>query len=255
MSILKNITLVWIFLIGLSAAVSAQTQVDTTAVERAVKKGLDAKYAEEMLLEKEIWAAWKTFCKQADALTYNNYADMFHSMDGLRRAYMTLRNISPEAAVACAPRINELVYVDGHKRGIRLASYINMEAGNLPESERNTFDDFGRALAGDVYKAILLPGDFLAALASFREYVEKSRELKVPWMFQSLMPLMDAFTKGLREHPGLGPAMAKEIQRPIQAGWGGWVVPSRLITDHACEMWTIQDDLEAFGNKLVQLSK
>ncbi len=252
---MKKLLLLLTVLAGLSTVSFAQCQVDSAAIERAAKQGLDTKYAEERLLEKNAWNAWKIFCKQANKFAYHNYSFMFQSMDALRQAYMALRKASPDAAVAFAPRINELVYLNGHKRAIRLVSYINMETCNLAPSEQEKFDAFGRALAEDLRKAKPLPADFVGAVTSFREYVEDSREMNVSWVLQGLMPVMDIFNRTVQEQPDLAPVLAKEIQKPIQAGWGKWVVTSQFITDHACEMWTIQDDLEAFGNKLVQLSK
>lgn len=253
---MKKIISLLAVLVFAAPAVFAQTQLNTSAIERAARQSLNEKKAEQtMQLEKKVWQAWKLFRKQADTFAYYEYSFMFQSMDSLRQAYMELRAFSAEAAVSLAPRLNEWVYVNGHQRGIRLVSYINMETCNLAPSEQEKFEAFGSALEADLRQAVALPDDFVQAVESFREDIGNSREMNVSWVLQSVMPLMDAFQKQVKEHPALGPVMAKEIQKPIQAGWGKWVVPSQFIKDHSCEVWPVQDELDAFAAQLEQLSK
>ena len=245
----------------LTPCLFAQGTVNVSAIERAAKAGQTKQAARVAASEKQVMDAWQQFKKQAGRLNYYDYSFMFLSLDGVRQAYMNLRTKSPAAARKCAAELVKPVSIADGKRSIKVVSYVNMESCNLWQNEQAKFDVFARALQEDAEAAqaekaaALLPMDFKQAVVSFRQFVKGSKELNASWTIQSLMPAMDAFNRHVKQNPALGAAMAKEIQQPIQAGWGGQVVASDFIRHHSTEVYTMQYELDAFAHQLEQLSK
>ncbi len=246
-----------IILLLVTAVVSpclfAQSAVNVSAIERAAKTAKDKKVSQVQTLEKQTLSALESFRKQALSYNYYDYNFMFQSMDGLREAYMALRAKDPSAARALAVQLNEPIKIANGNKTIKLVSYLNMETCTLWESEQVKFDAFGRALEADLKN--VLPKDFEQALDSFRKYVQNAKELNSSYVLQSMMPAMDSFNDNVKKDPASARAMAKAFQQPIKAGWGYTVVASDFISDHACEVWPIQDELESFRDLLVKYSR
>ena len=100
-----------------------------------------------------------------------------------------------------------------------------------------------------------MPADFKNVLKGYREYIQKAERLNSGWVLQSMMPVMDSFNRYMQENAALAPVMAQMIQEPITAGWGGKVVTSTFIKDHACELWQIGDQLEDFRDNLLKYTR
>ena len=251
---------VWMILAVFTPCLFAQNTVNVAAIAQAAKEGQAKQSARVAASEKQVLEAWEQFKKQAAALNYYDYNWMFLSLDGVRQAYMKLREKSVSAARKCAAELTKPVSIAQGKKTIKIVSYVNMESSNLWQTEQAKFDVFARTLEKDAQLSAanmpdVLPVDFKVALVSFRQYVSDSKELNSSWALQSMMPAMDAFNRYMKVNPKLGAAMAKEFQKPIPAGWGGTVVASQFTRDHACEVWSMQDQLEAFAATLARLAK
>lgn len=252
---------VWSLLVVLTPCVFAQEGVNVSAIARAVKAGQAKQAARVTASEKQVLEAWEQFKKQAATFNYYDYNWMFLSLDGVRQAYMELREKSVSAARKCAAELTKPVSIADGKRSIKVVSYVNMESCNLWQTEQAKFDVFARTLQEDAAAAqqqsaaASLPVEFTQALSSFRQYVQRSKEMHSSWVLQSLMPAMDAFNRQMKKDPSVGPAMAKELQKPISAGWGGKVVASNFIKHHSNEVFSMQYELDAFANQLERLAK
>ncbi len=251
---MKKIVLL-LLLTLISSAVFAQTTVNTSAIERIAKAAQNQKEARVSKLTAQTLADFASFQKSALSYQYYDYDLMFQSMDALRKSYMKLRNLSETAAQSVALQLNEPVSVANGQSSLRLASYLNMETCNLWYTEQEKFDAFGAALRSDLQK-VTMPNEFKQTLASFREYVKDSKDLNPNWIFQSMMPVMDVFNKYVQANSPLVPAMARQIQEPMSAGWyEGKVVTSTFIKDHSCELWQIEDQLNAFRANLLKYTR
>lgn len=251
---MKRIVLL-LLLTLISPAVFAQTTVNASAIERAAKAAHNQKADQVSKLTAQTLADFKAFQKAAFRYQYYDYNFMFQSMDALRESYMQLRGASETAAKSVAPQINEPIAIANGQRSIRLAAYLNMETCTLWQSEQLKFDAFAEALQADLQEGVALPAEFKQTLASFREYVKNSKQLNSNWVLQSMMPVMDVFNKYAKANSPLVPAMARQIQEPMPAGWGGEVVASTFIKDHSCELWQIEDQLEDFRANLLKYTR
>ena len=244
---------VWMILAVFTPCLFAQNTVNVAAIAQAAKEGQAKQSARVAASEKQVLEVETDF-----------YAGLSGSTGTatlrLRQAYMKLREKSVSAARKCAAELTKPVSIAQGKKTIKIVSYVNMESSNLWQTEQAKFDVFARTLEKDAQLSAanmpdVLPVDFKVALVSFRQYVSDSKELNSSWALQSMMPAMDAFNRYMKVNPKLGAAMAKEFQKPIPAGWGGTVVASQFIRDHACEVWSMQDQLEAFAATLARLAK
>ena len=255
----KLLPMVLVLLVA--SAAEAQTKDNLSAsIMQSVIAGQQEKAARVEFLEARAREALDQFHRQAAKLHYYDYHFMFQSMDSLRISYLALRSESAAVARKLALMVNEPVSIAGGNGRVRILPYLNMESCTLSPSEQIKFEAFYQALSADLRAAkaqqekVSLPTDFVQGLEIFREYISSNTELKPVWVLQSMMPLMDSFNKNLQKYPSLGGAMAKEIQQPIEAGWGRKVTASQFITDYACEVPVIQEELEDFQRKITALS-
>ena len=216
------------------------------------------------------------FKKFAYNYAYYDYSMLFQGMDGVRKAYIALRETSKEAARQMAPKVNEAIVIAKGKHQLRIADYVRMEScmiGSYSEREAALWDAWSAMLEEDLkaQKAVSakpavvtadtplaegLPDDFAKNVQSFRYVVGRMQQLNSNWVLQSMMGAMDSFNANLKKHPQAAKAMAKEFVKPVKTGWGRTLSPVVFINDHACELYgPVQNDLYQFAADLQRLSR
>ena len=111
--------------------------------------------------------------------------------------------------------------------------------------------------------AVALPADFSEKLQTFRRQVRKAVEFESDNVMQGLVHVMDLFNQYAQEDATLASAVAKEIEKPILAGWGTeeqkqYMIVSAFLNAHAddySDAPAFQRDLESFREKLLKYSK
>ena len=93
-------------------------------------------------------------------------------------------------------------------------------------------------------------------LESYRKGIEGMKDLNSSHLVQSTVSLMDGFMWIKEKNPAVAKRLAREIVKPVKAGWfDGEVDVFYIITNHACEVWQVEDELEAFAETLKELNK
>ena len=260
---------------ALSAAEKALAADVQKAVEQAnaqaVKQNKTIAQLQERLADELAY-----FKKFAYNYAYYDYSMLFQGMDGVRKAYIALREASKEAARQMAPKVNEAIDIDKGKRQLRIADYVRMEScmiGSYSAREAALWDAWSAMLEEDLkaQKAVSakpavvtadtplaegLPVDFAKNVQSFRYFVGRMQGLNANWVLQSMMGAMDSFNANLKKNPQAAEAMAKEFVKPVKTGWGRTLSPVAFINDHACELYgPVQNDLYQFAADLQRLSR
>lgn len=144
----------------------------------------------------------------------------------------------------------------------RQPAYARYELGKtLPciiHKELPSFQDVQKEEA-----AVALPADFSSWLQTFRRQVQKAVEFDSDNVMQGLMHVMDLFNQYAQEDATLASAMAKEIEKPILAGWSTeeqkqYVIVSAFLNAHIddySDASVFQRDLETFRKNLLKYSK
>lgn len=96
----------------------------------------------------------------------------------------------------------------------------------------------------------------LGYLESYRKGIEGMKDLNSSHLVQSTVSLMDVFMPLVKQNPAEAKRLAREIVKPVKAGWfDGEVDVFYIITNHACEVWQVEDELEAFAETLKKLNE
>lgn len=249
---------------------SAKTQANTfqRALTQSAARSAVRSHERVTDLQKKLETTLLHFAQVMYTQKYSDYGYIFQALDNVRLSYLALRNASVEAARTMAPRLNEPIQIDNGARTIRIADYVRMEScvlGSVSSREMILWENWSRLLEEDLAPAqspalaplpASFPADFARGVQNFRRYVSQAKELNPQYVLQSMMGAMDAFNAAVKKKPQLGPSLAKEFVKPLQAGWGSKIEPVSFIKDHACELYgPVQQDLELFAEKLEQLSR
>lgn len=93
----------------------------------------------------------------------------------------------------------------------------------------------------------------LRYLESYRKGIEGMKDLNSSHLVQSTVSLKDAF---MLLYPPEAKRLAREIVKPVKAGWFDREVDVfYIITNHACEVGQVEDELEAFAETLKKLNE
>lgn len=96
----------------------------------------------------------------------------------------------------------------------------------------------------------------LGYLESYRKGIEGMKDLNSSHLVQSTVSLMDAFMLLVKKNPAEAIRLTREIVKPVKAGWfDGEVDVFYIITNHACEEWEVEDELEAFAEMLKRINE
>ena len=96
----------------------------------------------------------------------------------------------------------------------------------------------------------------LGYLESYRRGIKGMKDLNSSHLVQSTVSLMDVFMPLVKQNPAEAKRLAREIVKPVKAGWFDREVDVfYIITNHACEVWQVEDKLESFAETLKELNK